>query len=443
MENLNPCKSIILDLIQNNSSNVGNKSSLTSKVNTGTVGVNFNIQKDKQPKVNFTILKEKMENIDLLRVSISNNLKQIENDNFKFFENAKNIFKKLKNLHTQSQDTREGRENRGSHAISPYKKSNPRISQSPINKNSKNDNKRPMNTETGVNSSSKPSLYNKKNFECDDLSRKNSETSNSQLKKTQNEALNPDEKKTFEDIILNLKKNISEMKDEMDILNKKYKKLKLEYQELQQVNEKNVAKGRDRDLKEKRDISLSQSPIPKKLNTGNNTNLNSYAKNYNILKERVQEKSLEHKTRKCDLPIQNDSGNSNLIKIAENLKLFFKCMDELQKAISEKNIKTKELKVTFETKKEELLNFTNKILNINKLKELDHPLLKSDASFNSKIKKELTNSNNNLIPKSKGKLLNNISNFKTNTNTGNEDNSSIMFDIAEKKKLEELSMNKF
>ena len=92
--------------IQNSQNNLitGISGSITKKIqNNIQNSSNISSIKDKsQIKDKFSGLLEKIENINANRQSIHKNLKLIEQVNHEFYENAKEIFKVIKNLHNQS-----------------------------------------------------------------------------------------------------------------------------------------------------------------------------------------------------------------------------------------------------------------------------------------------------------------------------------------------------
>ena len=262
-------------------------------------------------------------------------------------------------------------------------------------------------------------------------------------------------------------------------MNKKYKIVKHDYSEYKQKHERSnqlnsLAKEREKNSKS---FSRSISPSYHKINTSNlkaynniNASLfkNNLAKKLNNVKDRTFENSTEEirgsrsksnkrnekndKTEKNENSEDKNNGNlENLWKLAEDLEDFFKLMTDLQKAISEKNPKIREMKYSFEDKKQELISLTNIIL---KSKQSNNLLLKSDTNikyykdnFTNNFKDNFNNMSS-LIPKPKIKTPTNQSQSNNNnyintvnlTNTSKIKNlESLEFSTSEKKKLEDES----
>ena len=428
-------------------------------------GVCFNIPKDKQQKERLFSLSDKFENINTLNTSIANNLKQIELDNAKFYENAKLIFRKIKNIFTKTINSKEiikdSRENQFSTSLQDYQRI---VSTSPLSRSLMEKKEDLSNSNLQHFSSSHSKGKNRIATESDAILKKNNNNlySLNQLKKSKNEGFSHEEKKIFEGNVTNLKKNIAEMKEENEILSKKYKNIKKEYQEYKQRTQNiktgqgqfnSSGKDRERDSKEKNSKwcnSRSISPgINKLTNSGGKFfdtnpmwNKKNIIRKFNTKKDKDLETTTEENTsnKKQSRSKSNKSNKDNNVnnksilsentlnqtennlKLAEELDDFFKIMSELQKANSDNSSKMEELKYQFKEKKVELINLTNAILK----SKNNNNLLKSDDNVNGKIiiKENLNISSGSIIPKPKEKKSSNV---------------HTSLDVSEKKKLEDQS----
>ena len=360
---------------------------IQKKLQTGTTNTG---KLEKLLKDKVVGIYEKFDNININILSISKNVKLIDQVNHKFYEDAKLIFKEIKNIHSQSLE---------------HNKKSSKISRNYTTKSPQNSKK----SKTNIISDSNKTISINNN----DLLNSQEKINTTETKKPKNALVNNanslqtigsqghDERNTSQDIMNN---KYNDLLQKYETVNKKNHTLLKENEQLKQAHRVNNSLSNSKDNIQFK-ISRSISPSFKKtLNISSENLITKPAKpgqtipnnvklvkkttqldNSNSLLDDLKSTNSRRSKSKNPTPIRSKSNqnkktdgsvsdekllsgdcNETLYKLTDDILDFIKQLNELQKANFEKSSSRKDLRVSFENKKQELLLFTNRIENSRK-----------------------------------------------------------------------------
>ena len=319
-----------------------NLSDIFVQLSTGSNNSNnFFKDNDFKDKINFSL--EKLDNLNDLRSNIVKSVKYLEQMSAKFYDDAKIIFKNLKNLHiTQTK-------------LSPSGNSNS------------------LNRKTDSNGFSKRSQSNSQRIES------KIPRSNSNLSKIDPVVKNLNEEKNNLIAKVNgVKRQNEELLLELNSLRQNYSKLFNENINLKnEIDKKNLVIGDIKNVnlkpvllhKVQSQFNSNSSNVDLSKEGFNEKKTSSTRDHYsNTFSERLKLNNLNSNSKINENSSEeiknlnasiNTSFTKNFLRLIEMVLNFLQQMSNLQKSITNKIANIKELKLDFEKKKKELIEFSN------------------------------------------------------------------------------------